>query len=255
AELLLNLTTKSQQFEEATQLALDLDFHAFPKRPSQLLVPGETVALVAKLQNNGKHQIQLKQIALDMPPGWQQKEISKAPQELAPGESANVEFQISVPANAEITRPYWHRNDPDKENIFTIDDPKYQTLALPPPPVRAHVLYGASGKTGAIHADAVAEVNGKAIPLAVAPAFSVLMQHATRVIPLGKTAAVGEDVIIRHTLSTPAEATVRLDVPSGWQVHPASQKVSFSKAEAEKTAHFEVEPAGVIEARTQIRAV
>jgi len=257
-DLLLNLRTKSQQFEEASRLALDLDFRVSRDKSSQLLVPGETVKLTARLQNNGKHAVTVKQITLDLPQGWQQKTTPaqpKAPSKaLAPGESASVDFTVTVPGNAEITRPYWHRNEPDKENIFTIDDPRYQTLPLPSPAVRAHANYEFSGKAAVIHTDAIADVNGKATTLAVVPAFSVLMQHATAVIPAGKKSPMDEDVIIRSNLSTPAETIVHLQVPNGWHVSPASQKVTFDKAGDEKTAHFEVEPVALSETRTQISA-
>ncbi len=253
-DLLLNLKTKSRQLEEATRLALDLDFHVTRDKPSQLLVPGENVTLIAKLQNNGKHQVQVKQIVLDLPSGWQQKAATKSAKVLAPGESTSIQFQVAVPGNAEITRPYWHRNEPDKENIFTIDEPRYQTLPLPPPPVSAHLLYEVLGKAGSIHSAATAEVDGKATNLAVVPAFSVLMQHATEVIPLGRKAGIEENVIIRNLLATPAEATVRLQVPVGWQAQPAFQKVTFNQAGEETTAHFEVEPAASNESRTQISA-
>ena len=217
-------------------------------------MPGENVTLIAKLQNNGKHQVQVKQIVLDLPSAWQQKAATKSAKVLAPGESTSIQFQVAVPGNAEITRPYWHRNEPDKENIFTIDEPRYQTLPVPPPPVGAHLLYEVSGKAGSIHSAATAEVDGKATNLAVVPAFSVLMQHATEVIPLGGKAGIEENVIIRNLLATPAEATVRLQVPVGWQAQPASQKVTFNQAGEERTAHFEVEPAASNESRTQISA-
>ncbi|HTC94228.1 MAG TPA: NEW3 domain-containing protein [Terriglobales bacterium] len=253
-DLLLNLRTKSREFEDASRLALGLNFQVSRDVPLQLLVPGQSVRLTARLQNNGKRQITVKQIALDLPEGWQQKTAPESAKMLSPGESASVEFTVAVPANAEITRPYWHRNEPDKENIFTIDDPRYQTLPLPPPPVRAHVAYEFSGKAGVVHTNASAQVNGKDTDLTVVPAFSVLMQHATAVIPAGKKSAMDEDVIVRSNLSTPAEAIVRLQVPGGWHANPASQKVVFNKAGEEKTAHFELEPEAPSETRTQISA-
>ena len=253
-DLLLNLRTKSQQFEEASRLALGLDFQVSRDVPSQLLVPGQTVRLTARLQNNGKRQVTVKQLALDLPEGWQQRSAPGSAKILSPGESTSVELTVAVPGNAEITRPYWHRNEPDKENIFTIDDPRYQTLPLPPPPIRAHAAYEFSGKTGIVHTNAIAQANGKATDLAVVPAFSVLMQHATAVVPAGRKPAMDEDVIVRSNLSTPAEAIVHLQVPDGWHVNPASQKVVFNKAGEEKTAHFEVEPEALSETRTQVSA-
>ncbi|HZR29386.1 MAG TPA: PIG-L family deacetylase [Terriglobales bacterium] len=253
-DLLLNLKTKASQLENASRLALGLDFQVSRDVPSQLLVPGQTVKLIARLQNNGKRQITVKQMALDLPEGWQQKSASGSTKTLSSGESASVEFTVAVPGNAEIARPYWHRNEPDKENIFTIDDPRYQTLPLPPPPVRAHATYEFSGKTNVIRTNAVAEVNGKATDLAVVPAFSVLMQHATAVIPAGRKSAMEENVIVRSNLPTPAEAVVHLQVPDDWHVSPASQKVVFSKTGEEKTAHFEVAPEALSETRAQVSA-
>lgn len=253
-DLLLNLNTKFEQLDEAARLGLGLDLEVVRDKTSQLVVPGETVNLVAKVQNNGKREITVKQIVLDLPQGWQQKPRSAAEKTLRAGEAAVAEFSIAVLGNAELTRPHWHRNEPEKENVFTIDDPRYQTLPLPPPPVRAHAAYELSGKTGELRTTAIANVAGKATDLAVVPAFSVLMEHATRVVQTGRASPLDANVIVRSNLSSPAEATVRLKVPAGWHVQPANQRVGFSAAGEEKTAHFEVVPAASGEGRLQIGA-
>ena len=252
--LLLNLNTKLQQLDEAARLGLGVDLEVIRDKPLQLIVPGETVKLVAKLQNNGKREITIKQIALGLPQGWQQKMRSGAEKVVSAGESALAEFTVVVPDNAELTRPHWRRNEPEKENVFTIGDPRYQTLPLPPSPVCGHAVYELSGKTGELHTTAIANVAGKATDLAVVPAFSVLMEHATRVVEAGRTSPLDANVIVRSNLASPAEATVRLKAPDGWHVQPASQRVAFTAAGEEKTAHFEVVPAASGEGRLQIGA-
>ena len=252
--LLISLATKVHQLDEAVSLVLALDLEVVRDKPSQLLVPGESVKLAAKVQNNGKQKIAVKEIVLDLPSGWSQNTRFTVDKLVAPGESASAEFAVVIPSNAELTRPYWHRDEPEKENVFTIDDLRYQTLPLPPPPVRAHAIYESGGKVGELHAIGIADVAGKATDLAVVPAFSVLMQHATGVVQVGRTSPLEANVIVRSNRSSPVEATVHLKAPAGWRAEPASAKVAFGSAGEEKVIRFEVTPAAAEEARVQISA-
>ena len=58
---------------------------------------------------------------------------------IAPGDGCALTFRVTPPIDAQPTKAYFHRNDPEIDAIYKIDDPKYVTLALPPPPVSARV--------------------------------------------------------------------------------------------------------------------
>ena len=43
--------------------------------------------------------------------------------------------------NTPPTRPALHRNDPERDGVYTVDEPQYQTLPFPPPPFRVSAHY------------------------------------------------------------------------------------------------------------------
>ena len=97
-----------------------------------------------------------------------------------------------MPKNAAYTRPYWHRDNPDTEAVNHIDNEKYVTLPFPPPALRARVEYSVSGgpsggekwNRDAVVVTPFVDDAGKteARPLAIVPAFSVMLEPGTQVI-------------------------------------------------------------------------
>ncbi|MCI0353229.1 MAG: NEW3 domain-containing protein, partial [Acidobacteriales bacterium] len=255
AELLQQLQTKSEQFEEATRLALGIDLQVLRDGGSQLVVPGQTVRLNAKFVNNGQTTVVLKGVNLDVPAGWKQQASGQKRRKLVnAGESATVGFTVTVPADARLTRPYWHRKEPDKQNVHSIEDPAFLTLPFPPPPIGTRMQYEVSGVGGELHAAAGAQVEGKFTPLAVVPAFSVLMKHANRVAQMRNSSPFTASVIVRSDLDQKSSGTVRLSVPGGWKVEPPTQTVNLDRAGQEKVLNFSVTPLASKEARTGIGA-
>jgi len=109
----------------------------------------QTFTLTARLYNRSRRPISPVDIRLNLPEGWKAEEIKRDLKDLAAGESGSVRFRVTVPGNAEYTRPYWHR-DNTQEAIYTIDKPRYVTLPLPPPPVLAVAAYSLAGAAGEI---------------------------------------------------------------------------------------------------------
>src|SRR5262249_41258440 len=149
---------------------------------------------------------------------------------------------------------YWHRDEPDKQNIHSINDPEFVTLPFPPPPIRARVSYEAYGLSGELNAVAGAEAGGKFTPLAVVPAFSVLVKHASRIVPAGNTTPFNASVVVRSNLDQKSSGAVRLIAPNGWKVEPPSANVELEQNGQEKVVTFAVTPVASNETRTLIRA-
>ena len=61
--------------------------------------------------------------------------------DVAPGKDFYVNFKVQVPEHIQYNKPSEHRNDPEKDSIYTVDVPQYQTLPFPPLGLRAHVTY------------------------------------------------------------------------------------------------------------------
>ena len=56
-----------------------------------------------------------------------------------------------LPPNTPPTRPALHRNDPERDGVYAVDDPLYQTLPFPPAPFRVSVRYDVPALGSRIH--------------------------------------------------------------------------------------------------------
>ena len=148
--LLAALRTKRDQFEKAADLALGVELTVSVDAPAGkspedafMAIPGQS--LNVNVRRTVTTAAQAGPLVFDLPPGWKSKLIHEQVSSSL-GESYEAKFQITVPADAPYTRPYWHRDDPETETINKIDEPQYVTLPFPPPPVHAHVDYTFGGK-------------------------------------------------------------------------------------------------------------
>ncbi len=243
SELLVNLRTKRQQFQRAAELALNLELRISSTPPGNgMLVPGQSVRLVAELRNSGDEAVQLQQITLDLPEGWSTTPVWIRPTRLKPGDSTTVAFNLKVPLSAELTRPYWHRNDPEADTVYEIDDPRYATLPFPPPPIAGHAMFAFGGYRGTVRAVAHASLADNSPALAVVPAFSVLPIQRTQVVPLDSTSPAIVQFDVRSYVA--GQASVRLQAPQGWRVAPESAPLSFAQSGEERKVSFRLTPPG-----------
>ena len=275
ADLLVELRAKEEQFAQAANLALGLDLGVGPGTPdgrpmaetfptsdgdvlTAAITAGKSFLLMAKLHNGSALPVELKQFALKVPQGWKSELfMDTVPRELAPGDGCALTFRVTPPSDAQPTKPYFHRNDPDTDATYHIDDSRYQTLALPPPPVSAHVVYSVYGEKGEIDSFARTPMhNGKgdvwSMPLAVIPPFSVETSPTTQVIRAAASPSAKLGVVIRSTQDR-ANGTVRPEIPAGWKIEPASASIDLNKP-GEHDAEFKVLPDGAKEARYSVRA-
>ena len=172
-----------------------------------------------------------------------------------------------MPKDATYTRPYWHRDDPETESVNHIDDEKYATLPFPPPALRARVEYSVGGRRRRQarerhrrgRGDPVSSTTrGKqrARPLAVVPAFSVMLEPGTQVISthngssstvtVGVTSNLDARSAGRAAAGIARRAGVRSRRSSRWSCTKRGEKQDFQ---------FKVFPAGLQEGRATIRAV
>ena len=243
SELLVNLRSKRQQFQRAAELALNLELRIAVTPPGNpMVVPGQTVRLVAELRNSGDEGVQVQQIVLDLPPGWSAPPVWIRPAQLKPGDSTTVTFNLTVAPNAELTRPYWHRNDPETDTVYELDDPRYATLPFPPPPVEAHAVFAFGAYRGTVRAVARASMAESSPPLAVVPAFSLLIAPRTQVVPADSTSSATVTVDARSYVA--GSASVHLRAPQGWTVTPASAPVRFERSGQQRKVSFKLTPPG-----------
>jgi LmbE family N-acetylglucosaminyl deacetylase len=265
AALLANLETKQCEFQRAANLALGLTFEMTVDAPvapnaedAFKAVPGQSFTVTAMATNHTGQGVEPTDIVLTAPAMWQVTRTSADLHPLAAGQQATVHFRVSVPASAQYTRPYWHRDNPETEAVNKMDDPRYVTLPLPPPALQGHLNYRLGPLTGS--EQAVVQVKFKdttgaerSTPVAVAPPVSVALEPGTQVIPTSHQGAMGASVIVHNNLEAAADPLLTLQVPKGWRLEPPQQHVRFTKI-GDSTFTFNVSPSQVTESRSQIKA-
>jgi hypothetical protein len=282
SDILMRLREKQEQAEAALNDALGVTLEAAVV--SRVKADGDAVKDIAKeadaittvspgqeflvrvgFHNGSKERLFLEGLKLEVPEGW--TTISEKTRRVAikPGDDLSVVFRLRVPKDAAYTRPYWHRDDPETESINHIDDEKYATLPFPPPPLRAHVEYSATGTGG------VAVKNGIGTtvvtrfiddagmewerPLAVVPAFSVALEPGTQVISTHNGSSSTVAVGVTSNLNRETRGVLRLELPAGWKSEPEQFETDFTHREEKQDFQFKVFPAGLQEGRAKIRAV
>lgn len=204
-------------------------------------------------------------IRLEVPRGWDSRVLSQE----SSGLDSVTRFKVFVSATAQITRPYWHRNNPETEALNIVDDAQYEGLPFPPPPVRAIGTFRGASVLSAVCMVQYREASGAIAerPLAVAPAFSVLLDPSEQVIRTedGPQPRVKVDVSSNldsktlqetHWAANPEkdEGVLRVEVPENWRVEPAEKPIEFHERGERRSADFKVIPGNRTEGRKEIRA-
>jgi hypothetical protein len=239
--------------------------------------PGQKLTVLVKLHNGSKYPLRITDLSLQASPGWVSGVYKGDNHDfIRPKEDFYANFRLSVPANAEATRPYWHRADPERDAFATRDSDRYATLPFPPSPLRVRVAYqitgrpdlalmghqikGTEGPGAAIATSVVVpfrdgQGSGQKRALAVAPAFSVILDPGSQVIMVQNTSATTVKVSVTSNLSEPAKGDLHLVVPSGWRVEPSGIPVEFHQRGEAQNFEFRITPESLTEGRAEIQAV
>lgn len=292
-ELLDILGEKQQQAERAIQFALGVSLEAtvapaagpgtpLPKEDSALTVisPGQKLTILVKVHNGSKYTLAIENVFLDAPEGWIKGAYHGEGYPVRPGQDYYANFRVQVPADAPYTRPYWHRTDPETEGVNQVDDERLATLAFPPPLLHVRVNYqlradeqeklnlfglyrksgGEPGASSAMWGTVVvpfADDKGaqQARVLAIAPAFSVMLEPGEQIIPVEGSSGTHVEVGVSYNLSAPTNGVLRLELPQGWRAEPTEVPVQFSRRGEKRDFQFTIFPGNLQEGHAQVRAV
>ncbi len=263
ADLLQRLREKYEQAEAAFNFASNISLAATAvsvgtDRTSAAISAGQQVELSATFHNGGKQAVQLDEIALQGFQGWGRNTASKPATRVEPGKDASVKFSLQVPPGTPYTRPYWHRDNPAEDALNIIDDPTYVTLPFPPSPFHVTAKYSTVSDghhTGQIASPVFVHLKTEKRPLAIAPAFSVMLQPGQQIIPVDAQAARSVRVAVSCNLNGAPPGSIHLEVPSGWQANPADLAVNLNRRGETSEFEFKVSPSALKTGKTQIRAI
>jgi LmbE family N-acetylglucosaminyl deacetylase len=290
-DLMTRLEEKQRQCEKAVNLAMNTSLqatvapasgppNAVPPQPEALTLvsPGQVFTVIAKFHNGFNKPIEVRNVSLQGGEEWILGVYKGQNTKLKPGEDYYANFRLRVPGNAAYTRPYFHRASPE-DAVYQISDPRYLTLPLPPPPLQVKADYyvpqsqghnftfvghdvqlaGAKGwkasevvTVTAPYQDAGGQQRDPT--LAVGPAFSVMLNPSTQVVPLSDSSC-RVMVNVHSDVSGAASGTLRLELPQGWKAEPRQAEVAFTHRGQERQVSFNVLHSGLREGRERIRAV
>lgn len=281
------LSEKDDEAEAALNLALNVTVEATvvpPEGPSAPLpseknaltnvAPGESVQVLAKLHNGSKYWLTIQNAA---PPEDWVKQAHAEHITIKPGDDYYANFLVEVPENAPLTRPYWHRDNPETESVNQAEGP-YQTFALPPAPLHAKIEYEIAGKKG-LHSPLpdflrkekdetpVGRISATVVvpftdeqgrpekrALAITPAVSVGIDPSEQVVPVGNTAARTVEVGVTSTFAKPSNGTLRLRLPEGWRTQPESSELKLPIRGEKRENEFNISPGNLKESRANVQA-
>jgi LmbE family N-acetylglucosaminyl deacetylase len=283
-DVLARLREKAWQARMAFNLALNLSLQASLVSPqaSRTLAPGEDpLAAISPgqkftvrvtLHNGSTHPLQLRSLFLE---GQVQDSAAKEHiPPLQPGQDYQTDFQLDLPANTPPTRPALHRNDPERDGVYTVDASQYQTLPFPPPPFRVSAHYDVPDLASRSHGpapktpDALPEISAPVLvaftdekgaqqkrPLAVVPAFSIELEPGEQIVPSANGSERTVKVGVSSNLTGASRGSLRLEAPVGWRIEPKEIPVELRERGDKKHFEFKVVPGSLKEGHAQIRAV
>ena len=291
--LLVTLQAKDQEAQRAANIALGVRLEATvgavsgvgnappPFRDALTVVsPGQTFQVMARLHNGSNRWLSVDGADLEGGEDWIQK-ADAARTTVAPGKDYYANFALKVPSDAPFTRPYWHRDNPETDALNTVDDERYRTLPLPPPPLRVRVNYqvlervnshsptpdvirNRRGEKGEADQQISATVfvpfteesgTHYKMPLAVAPAFSLTVEPGEHILPVHDGTKITVKVGVSSNLTGAPDGTLRLDLPPGWKSEPERFLVALPKRGDRRDFSFNLIPGSLQQGRVEIHAV
>ena len=163
---------------------------------------------------------------------------------VSPGQKYDQVYAIKVPANATFTQPYWLR-EPRKGDRFVW--PAGSAVNMPFDPALLMTRASLNYDGASISLEKTAEFRSsdrmygeERADIKVVPALSVRITPDVAVIPLGGKRQKEFTVNIENQSTTGVDGDVRLVVPQGWTVSPATQPVKFTRQGEKASAQFMV---------------
>jgi len=183
---------------------------------------------------------------------------SVAAGDLAANKPAEARFAVTVPADASFTRPYFSRPDLE-QSYYDIQDERFLNESLPSYPLAAWADFTYNGARIRIGQSVqtvkrVAGLGSVYEPLAVGPAIGVAISPRAGIVPLDAT-SFPVSVVVHSNVKGPAKGSVRLDVPAGWTVSPATAQFASAADGEDQSVTFTVKPVGLAQRAYQITAV
>ncbi|MBI3950726.1 MAG: PIG-L family deacetylase [Acidobacteria bacterium] len=258
-ELLHILHWKEGDFVDAARRALSIELDV--RADDATVIPGQTFNITVGIYNRGRETVEPTAASLSLPAGWQVVQTKGSLKPLAGKESVQITFSVKVADDAAYTQPYWYLKS-ETDNRYELRSDKYHTLPFAPPQAVAKLTCQAFGTSFELSEPArspdVDPAKGVIFQdLQVVPALSVRLDPLIAIVPPLSTSQEREwRVTILNNVPGPAEGTIKLQTPAGWQVRPREASFHCARKSESATVAFRVTiPGGLQKQQTRIKAV
>ena len=229
-----------------------------------MAVPGQSFTVTARLYNRGKATVLPQGFAIEAADGWKIEHLGSpsSPSPYLPlksGDASTTQFKLTVLENAQDTKPYFMRADPEAETFYSINDPKYLTLPWSPYPVRGYARFTVGSGSG--EARGIAKIKfvdptlGQSErPLSVGPPISVMLTSPVVVAPVVGAGKSQIGVSVRSNVQNAVHAKLKLETPQGWKVEPAEIAVDLDHDGDVNNYAFQITPQNLHEGTYKVTA-
>jgi LmbE family N-acetylglucosaminyl deacetylase len=227
---------------------------------SQTVIPGEKFSVNLHFADQGAQPVEITSTELvsHAGEGWTFTPAASGKGTLAAGDAQDRLIAVTVPTDAQITKPYFTRPNLE-QSYYDINAPQDLGLPTTPYPLSAELHYtfhGAPAKLEGVVQTIHRYVGPGPVPepLLVAPAISVTVAPHAGVVPLTNT-SLHLQVTVHSSVKGQAKGTVRLALPKGWHSRPESAPFSAPSDGDEESIGFDVMPEAVTAKPYTITAV
>src|SRR4029450_8443622 len=219
-------------------IAACLGLHVEASTTNEAVTPGQTATIKLEAINRCNIPVILKESRFPL-----SGDLMKIDAALPSNELVARDLSCKIPENTPYSQPYWLRT-PGTLGAFAVDDQTLVGLPENPPDLPVEIVLQVNGQELRYVEDTkyrmVDPVAGELRrPLVIEPPVFVKVANTVLVfvtsqpksVPVHITAATG-----------PVKGELKLAVPQGWGVYPASLPVDLKAADAETVATFTVKP-------------
>lgn len=191
------------------------------------------------------------------PTPWTMQRLGSPGMDSVWSNAGDVIYRVTVPHNARVTRPYFSRPNTEQA-YYDLSDPKLANQPLAPYPLAGWAEFTYDGlpiRIGQVVQTVHREHGFGSLyqPLVVLPKISVGFSSNAGVVALGAT-AFPLTVTVKNEQAEKDDATLHLELPSGWTSDPPTTSLHLRPGEAIPTT-FTVHPATVNTSSVPIKAI
>jgi LmbE family N-acetylglucosaminyl deacetylase len=219
-------------------IAACLGLHVEASTTNEAVTPGQTATIKLEAINRCNIPVTLQEIRF--PLSGDSMKIDAA---LPSNELVTRDLSCKIPENTPYSQPYWLRS-PGTLGAFAVDDQNLVGLPENPPDLPVEIVLQVNGQELRYVVDTkyrmVDPVAGELRrPLVIEPPVFVKVANTVLVFATNQP----KSVPVHITAATgPVKGELKLAVPQGWGVYPASLPVDLKAADAETVATFTVKP-------------